>query len=272
MSFGQSCRARCRALVKGMDMKPTDAELEAMAVRLEAEVNIGSGTVTPLRVRAAAMLRACKGGAVKVKPLEWVDARFRDSPRETADTLLGTYEVLQWAQGDFGGGVPKDDPDAPNSEFGGAKSMEEAKAAAQADYERRILAALEPAPDQGEWEPDILDDTSARALVGEIGNQIHNVGCEYQDNEGLSERLGEMASQCWSVAQQLSPEPTPDQAEWDAAIEAAAKVAKPKYPRPCDCEGCYCGNPGDAQAVAEWDADNFTYCAIRQLKKGQTND
>ena len=62
-------------------------------------------------------------------------------------------------------------------------------------------------------EPEILDDTSPRAVVGEIGNQIHNIGCEYQENWGLSERLGEIASECWSVAQQLSPEPAPDHSD-----------------------------------------------------------
>ena len=80
----------------------------------------------------------------RVKPLVWVDARFSSAtPRETAETILGTYEVLQWLDGDFGGSVPAADPDESNTEFGGAASMAEAKAAAQADYEYRILAALE---------------------------------------------------------------------------------------------------------------------------------
>ena len=119
--------------------RPTDDELEAMAARLEASAYVRSPAH---EIEAAAMLRACKG-QVRVKPLEWVDAKFRSgSPRETAESLLGTYEVLQWAQGDFGGSVPQDDPFASNSEFCGAKSIEDAKTAAQADYERRILAAL----------------------------------------------------------------------------------------------------------------------------------
>ena len=63
-------------------------------------------------------------------------------------------------------------------------------------------------------------------------------------------------------------DPAPDHSDWNAAIEEAAKVTEPKRPRPCDCEGCYCGNPSDAQAVAEWDADNATHNAIRNLKKG----
>ena len=52
---------------------------------------------------------------------------------------------------------------------------------------------------------------------------------------------------------------------WNDAREAAAEKAKPKYPRPCDCEGCYCGNPGDNQAAAEWDAENALYRAILDI-------
>jgi hypothetical protein len=88
---------------------------------------------------ADAILELLKGA---VKPLKWEDARFCDTPRETAESLLGTYEVLLWANGDFGGSVPVDDPENSNTEFGGAATMEEAKAAAQADYSTRILAAL----------------------------------------------------------------------------------------------------------------------------------
>ena len=80
----------------------------------------------------------------KVKPLKWVDAKISsNSPRETAESLVGTYEVLRWAHGEFGGSVPSTNPEASNIEFVGGESLQEAKAAAQEDYERRILAALE---------------------------------------------------------------------------------------------------------------------------------
>lgn len=111
------------------------------------------------RIRAA--LSAPKAEAVTVKPLVWVDGKFSDKhPRETADSILGTYEVLQWAQGDFGGSVPAEDRGSSNREFCGAKTMEQAKAAAQADYEARILSAIDTSP-----VPAITDEAVERALV-----------------------------------------------------------------------------------------------------------
>jgi hypothetical protein len=50
--------------------------------------------------------------------------------------------------------------------------------------------------------------------------------------------------------------------------ERCAKIVAPKRPRPCDCEGCYCGNVGDAETVAQWDADNASAAAIA---KGPTD-
>ena len=113
-------------------------------------------------------------------------------------------------------------------------------------------------------EPEILDDTSLRALVGEIGNQIHNIGCEYQGNEGLSERLGVLASECWAVAQQLSPEPAPDHSEWNAAIEAAKDTIKAMR-GPIDV-------PRTSKAVVFDDACESCIDVILTLKKGRTYD
>ena len=174
-------------------MKPTDDELEAMAVRLEAEVNIGSGTVTPLRVQAAAMLRACKG-RVRVKPLEWYGKPEGQDQRigRCGDIAYSVrFDMGSWGYtrsgksgltvGYKGGPLFKDEADAING--------------ADVDHEFRILAAI--------------------------------------------------------------IEPAPDHAEWDAAIEAAAKVVR-------DC--IYRDSAGTG-----FDEDQFE-SAIRQLKKGQTND
>jgi hypothetical protein len=49
------------------------------------------------------------------------------------------------------------------------------------------------------------------------------------------------------------------------AYEIAARLVEPKSPRPCDCERCYCGNRGDAESVAAWDADAANAKAIRSL-------
>jgi hypothetical protein len=48
-------------------------------------------------------------------------------------------------------------------------------------------------------------------------------------------------------------------------IEECAMVVEPTKPRPCDCERCYCGNHGDMEAVAAWDADASNAKAIRAL-------
>jgi hypothetical protein len=115
------------------------------AATIEAyEMDAGADAITCLR----AQLATARADAVRVKPLVWEDGKFRSgSPRETSDSVLGTYEILQWASGDFGGSVPADDPDQSGTEFGEAVSLDEAKAACQADYTRRILALIEtPTP------------------------------------------------------------------------------------------------------------------------------
>ena len=75
----QSCRARCRAVVKGMDMThPTDKELEALVARLEdgrvcspAQNSCRNGY---LMLEAAAMLRALSAELTALKA-ELADAR-----------------------------------------------------------------------------------------------------------------------------------------------------------------------------------------------------
>ena len=91
-------------------------------------------------LEAAAMLRACKG-RVRVKALEWVDLH-RDGSRYdvTPDDPLGYSDSIHGLQ-----------DDTYHSRLGHFLTLESAKSAAQADYETRILAALEPAPDHSEW-------------------------------------------------------------------------------------------------------------------------
>jgi hypothetical protein len=45
--------------------------------------------------------------------------------------------------------------------------------------------------------------------------------------------------------------------------EACEKLAEPKYKRPCSCERCDCGNQGNAEEVAVWDAEMAIFKAIR---------
>lgn len=84
--------------------------------------------------------------AVKVKPLVWKDTGPSFSgERLSAQTIFGVEYVCLW-----------DDRSISWSVFiwgewkdcGDDGGLEKAKAAAQADYERRILSALDPAPDR----------------------------------------------------------------------------------------------------------------------------
>ena len=91
-----------------------------------------------------------------------------------------------------------------------------------------------------------MDDTSLAAQVGEIGNQIHNLACDHQNDEDLAERLGELRSQLWALAQTAPA--TPSSAGM-VSVEAASKVVSAydrDYPMrtadqhrdDCDCLRC----------------------------------
>lgn len=99
-----------------------------------------------------------EGSGVRVKPLEWVPAPSICT-REKAAALGGHYSAVEFDAGtenahfaaniDLGGlafvFILEPDP------LGGRRpkqfpTLDAAKAAAQADYEARILAALEPTP------------------------------------------------------------------------------------------------------------------------------
>lgn len=45
-----------------------------------------------------------------------------------------------------------------------------------------------------------VPDDSLAARIGELGNQIHNLGCENQGNEALASRLEELRTEAWSIA------------------------------------------------------------------------
>jgi len=76
---------------------------------------------------------------LKLKPLAWRDARISNRwPRYVAETIVGNYEALQWSDGTFGGSVPSE---GINKEFS-CESVESAKEICQADFERRLSAAI----------------------------------------------------------------------------------------------------------------------------------
>ena len=78
---------------------------------------------------------------VKVKPLVWVDCVFSGQPAFYADTEFGPWAVTAYTGRD--GNWAHTDPTGEDSEEDWDLA-EDAKAAAQADYEARIHAALEP--------------------------------------------------------------------------------------------------------------------------------
>lgn len=110
------------------------AENERLAKALSEQIDRDISGLFP-----AERALAERAGGVKVKALEW-DRSSVDGLIEYADSLLGEYQV--WAIGDtgyfyrqsFATGQPA------------GENIEAAKAAAQADYERRILSALTTEP------------------------------------------------------------------------------------------------------------------------------
>ena len=80
-------------------------------------------------------------------------------------------------------------------------------------------AAIAAMPDPS---PTPMHEDAPRAIIGEIGNQIHNLGCSNQGNEELSEALANLAARTWAAAQLVSSEPLsmPD----TKALEAADRL------------------------------------------------
>jgi len=87
-----------------------------------------------------AQLATARADAVRVKPLVWelhINDKFHV---ELAFTILGRYKVQRTTGLDYA--ILCD----PSGKISRHKNIEAAKAAAQADYEARIVAALEPTP------------------------------------------------------------------------------------------------------------------------------
>src|SRR5690606_17783639 len=109
------------------------AELTAENERLAALADENHDTARNWKLKAEALSRT---GAVKVKALKW--SVHPAGGEQALGAGLGLYRIQ--ASGDAWYLVPD------HMGTGG-------KAAAQADYERRILSALEPAAPEGKQEP-----------------------------------------------------------------------------------------------------------------------
>lgn len=83
---------------------------------------------------------------------------------------------------------------------------------------------LHPQP-AGEAVP--VEDGSLQARIGEIGNQVHNIACEHQDNEALADRLGDLRGELWEIAKEVAHPPQPSVSITEAAVDAAYKALPP---------------------------------------------
>lgn len=148
----------------------------------------------------------CASGQ-QVRALEWDD--FDGQGAKATAMLIASYLIARWSDGRFEISVS-----APgySTGFDGERfhpTLEAAKAAAQADYERHILAALTPAPQPaGEAQRD------ARSDIGILLAQI----------DWLQECLGEtLESEDAALVDQI-------RADWTTTPSAATPTAQEAVP------------------------------------------
>lgn len=74
-------------------------------------------------------------------------------------------------------------------------------------------------PEPKEWQESILD------RIGELGNQVHNLGCNWQNDEDISEELGKISVQLWELQKQahIRTQAERDKAELNQIIDAAMR-------------------------------------------------
>lgn len=104
---------------------------------------------------------------IEVKELEWLPISYGD---EVANTILGTYTItagspyLVWFAGQA------DDEDYAVS----ATNMELAKAAAQADYETRVLSALISSPGKDGGQEVEAENRALRKIISDAASALPN--------------------------------------------------------------------------------------------------
>jgi len=125
-----------------LDASPEDtiAELREQGIDPDASVKLVDEMAAAVTAARSTRPTAPKPAEVRVKGLEW----SWEPPYSVVRAMGGHYAVERW----------EDDAGSPHFDLigpfvtkrDGFSSADDAKAAAQADYERRILSALEPFP------------------------------------------------------------------------------------------------------------------------------
>ena len=157
--------------------------------------SLRAGTCPPADQPAAADALA---GKVKVKPLVWLQFSMVS---HSADTSFGEY-VVETLDDEDGWGMwtpdEGDGSDPKSAHYSKETAQSAAKAAAQADYTARILAALEPAP---LTVADALTVPEVRALVEALEYILDGYGLNPPDfRQTETDEDGETVQDDWIVA------------------------------------------------------------------------
>lgn len=150
------------------------------------------------------------GGAVKVRALEWSPVEHERSNEDPTTEIVG-YEAntgfwCHYSVEITGGGASLTNPEYSETEHA---SPEAAKAAAQADYEHRILSALSPSPSGWDAGAEATREKCA-AAVGPTGGRpcdCERCDCRNRDDAERVARWDE-AKACADAIRAL-PLPTP---------------------------------------------------------------
>ena len=155
--------------------------------------------------------------AVRVRPLVW---EKRGDHRWAADALHRMVYINEYA-----GMAEPFQLDLRGFDSEMFPTIEAAKAAAQADYTARILAALEPAPVQG-WRTDMDAMPKGVAVLAALSNGWHEIITDRSED-------GDYAG--WYIAHgnvSLPIERThPSSTNWERTIRAVAWMPLPPAPQ-----------------------------------------
>ena len=83
---------------------------------------------------------------------------------------------------------------------------------------------MNASPLQAIKESGPMDDNCPAARIGELGNQVHNLGCDYQNDEDLSDELGQVAVTLWDLAEKVASLDQAQREREDVISSASAVV------------------------------------------------